>query len=133
MVSQLVAHFDLDNSSRIVNVGAGTGQVVVPLARRVRLGIAIEPEPDLLQLLRARQDLGDDILTVLGTDRDLPLVRQAAGDRRIDLITVANALHFMDLASVFADARELLRTGGGIAIISHGCPCGWQTRPGPER
>lgn len=122
VVSQLVAHSDLDKSSRIVDVGAGTGQVVVPLARRVGLGIAIEPEPDLLQLLRARQDLGDNILTVLGTDRDLPLVRQAAGDRRIDLITVANALHFMDPASVFADARELLRPGGGIAIISHGVP-----------
>lgn len=47
---------------------------------------------------------------------------QTAGDRRVDLITVANALHFMNPASVFADARELLRPGGGIAIISHGVP-----------
>lgn len=121
-VSQLVEHFGLNDESCVLDLGAGTGQVIAPLARRVGCGVALEPEPDLLRRLRARPDIGTNVLTVLGSDRDLPLLRRAIDDRRIDLLTVANALHFMDPASVFADARTLLRPGGGIAIVSHGLP-----------
>lgn len=121
MVSQLVTHFRLDQRSRVIDVGAGTGQVIVPLASRAGAGIAIEPEPDLLQRLRDRRGLGHNVLTVLGTDRDLPILA-AAGFGPVDLVTVANALHFMNPADVFANARPLLRPGGGIAIVSHGVP-----------
>ena len=121
-VSQLVEHFGLSDQSCVLDLGSGTGQVVVPLARRVGYGVALEPEPDLLRRLRVRPDLGTNVLAVLGSDRDLPLLRRVIGDRRIDLLTVANALHFMDAASVFDEARALLRPGGGIAIVSHGLP-----------
>lgn len=125
VVSQLVAHFDLNDQSCVLDLGAGTGQVVAPLARRVGLGVAVEPEPDLLRRLRARTDIGTNVLAVLGSDRDLPLLREVMGDRHdrhVHLLTMANALHFMDPASVFADARTLLRPGGGIAVVSHGLP-----------
>ena len=121
-VSQVVEHFDLSDQSCVLDLGAGTGQVVVPLARRVGCGVALEPEPDLLRRLQARPDIGANVLAVLGSDRDLPLLRRVIGDGRIDLLTVANALHFMDPASVLDQARTLLRPGGGIAIVSHGLP-----------
>jgi hypothetical protein len=56
----------------------------------VGAAVAIEPEPDLLKRLRDRPDLEGTMLTMLGTDRDLPILG-AAGCRPVDLITVANA------------------------------------------
>lgn len=122
VISALVEHFGLDQRSRAVDLGAGTGQLAVPLSRRVGTVIAVEPEPDMLARLRERHDRGPNLLTVLGSDRDLPLLGDTVGGRRIDLLAVANALHFMDPAAVFADAAALLRPGGGIAIVSHGWP-----------
>ncbi|NNC12292.1 class I SAM-dependent methyltransferase [Planctomonas sp. JC2975] len=122
VVADLVSHFGLDLASSVVDLGSGTGQAIAPLSRRVGVGIAIEPEPDMLRRLRERTDVGSNVLTILGSDHDLPLLRNVLGDRRVDLVTVANALHFMDPAAVFADALSVLRPGGGIAVISHGWP-----------
>jgi SAM-dependent methyltransferase len=121
-VIQIVDHFSLDERSVVVDLGAGTGQVAIPMARRVGAAVAVEPEPDLLGRLRARHDCPPNVLGVLGADRDLPLLHQVLGNTHVDLVTVANALHFMDPASVFAQARSMLRPGGGLAIVSHGLP-----------
>ena len=121
-VDQIVKHFSLDERSLVVDLGAGTGQVAIPIARHVGTAIAVEPEPDLLGWLRVRPDRSANVLCVLGADRDLPVLRGAVGDARVDLVTVANALHFMDPGSVFSRVRTMVRPGGGLAIVSHGLP-----------
>lgn len=121
-VTELAVHFGLDRESLVVDVGAGTGQATVPLARHGAAVLAIEPEPDLLRRLRTRTDLPANVVTVLGSDQDLALIGRLLGGRGTDLVTVVNALQFMETAEMFARARAVLRPGGGIAIASHGIP-----------
>jgi SAM-dependent methyltransferase len=124
VLDQLLIHLGLDPADRAIDLGAGTGQVAVPLAGRLAGVLALDPEPDILVQLRRRAE--DEQLTnlvcALAADADLPALARATGQAGFGLLTVANALHWMDPAVVFTAAKLLLRPGGGIAVITHGRP-----------
>ena len=123
VVRQLVEHFRLRAGDRVLDLGAGTGQLILPLARVVGAGIAMDPEPDMLSELRRRTAKeGVPVLCLLAGDADLGAVANLFGDGTFDLLATANALHWMDAELVFAHARQLLRPGGGLAVVTHGTP-----------
>jgi ubiquinone/menaquinone biosynthesis C-methylase UbiE len=76
VVDQLVDRLRLGPDATAVDVGAGSGQPAVPLARRVGTVPAIDPEPDMLTQLRQRSDAEGvpNLVCVLGTDRDLAVL-----------------------------------------------------------
>lgn len=77
----------------------------------------------LVQLRRrAEAEQLTNLVCVLAADSDLPALARATGQAGFGLLTVANALHWMDTAAVFTAALRLLRPGGGIAVITHGRP-----------
>jgi hypothetical protein len=45
--------------------------------------------------------------------------------RTLAAVTIANAIHLASAQDLFAAAREVLRPGGGIAVIANGTPL-WQ-------
>jgi ubiquinone/menaquinone biosynthesis C-methylase UbiE len=122
VVDQLVDRLRLGPDTTAVDVGTGTGQLAVPLARRVGTVLAIDPEPDMLALLRERSDDEgvQNLLCLLGTDRDLAVLAHAL--RPCALVAIANALHWMDAPAVLAAASRLLPPGGAVAIVTHGTP-----------
>jgi SAM-dependent methyltransferase len=124
VVDQLVDRLGLGPDATAVDVGTGTGQLAVPLARRVGTVLAIDPEPDMLALLRERiDDEGvQNLLCVLGTDRDLAVFVDVLRPGACALVTIANALHWMDAPTVFAACSRLLTPGGAVAIVTHGVP-----------
>ena len=107
-----------------IDVGSGTGQLAVPLARRLGAVLAVAPEPAMLALLRDRtQDDGvANLLCLLAADTDLGAVTTAVGGETCALVTVANALHWMDETALFDAAHRLLRPGGVLAVVTHGVP-----------
>lgn len=123
-VDQLVVRLALGPDTTAVDVGAGTGQLAVPLARRVGTVLAIDPEPDMLALLRQRSDDEGvpNVLCVLGTDGDLGVRAEVLRPGACGLVAIANALHWMDAPTVFAAAARLLPPGGAVAIVAHGTP-----------
>jgi trans-aconitate methyltransferase len=54
--------------------------------------------------------------------RAVPLLRRLLGERSVAVLTVAQALHWIDHRALFETARPLLRDGGGIAVITNGLP-----------
>lgn len=124
VLDELVAHLRLGEQDLALDLGAGTGQVAVPLAARLAGVLAVEPEPDMLVQLRRRaaEERVGNLVCVLAADTDLTALTRVTREAGFGLLTVANALHWMDAAEVFAAARRLLRPGGGIAVITHGRP-----------
>ena len=127
VINAVVDRLQLDANDKVVDLGCGTGLLTAPLARRVRTVVALDPEPAMLAEARRLVDpvTGSRILWVLGSDADLPTVAALGGAGGWGAVTIGQALHFMDYQTLFGRAREMLRPGGGLAIISNGIPL-WQ-------
>jgi ubiquinone/menaquinone biosynthesis C-methylase UbiE len=99
---------------RVLDIGAGTGHLALPLARRGLQVVAIEPARAMLD--RLQQSASDDGLTVRSfhaTAEALPLECPA-----IDLALIADALHFVDAELAAAQLRRVLVRRGVLAIVT---------------
>ncbi|WBB87619.1 class I SAM-dependent methyltransferase [Micromonospora sp. WMMC264] len=123
-VDALAAAFGLGPDDTVVDLGCGTGQLSIPLADRVGAVVGMDPEPDMLAIARrAALDRGTANATwVLGSDADVPALSRLLGEGSVGALTVAVAIHFMDCDALFEAARPLLRSGGGIAVVTNGEP-----------
>ncbi|MER6154157.1 class I SAM-dependent methyltransferase [Streptomyces sp. NPDC001868] len=116
--------FELSQDDVVLDVGCGTGQLALPFASRVRSVVGVDPEPDMLRLAReAAADQGIRNATwMLGADTDVPALGALLGERSLALAVIGQALHWMRHEELFRAVSPLLRSGGGIAVISNGTP-----------
>ena len=124
VIDALARAFELTSQDVIVDLGCGTGQLTLPMARRVRAVIGVDVEPDMLE--HARQGARDadvrNVMWMLGADIDVPALRGLLGDRSVGAVTIAQALHWMNHQDLFTAVVPLLRPGGGIAVVTNGTP-----------
>lgn len=96
----------------VLDAGAGTGEIARALAR---LGVRVDAlDPSVAMVERGRQCPGGDhpLLTwILGTAEDAPLAPLYG------LISTAASLHWMAWEIVMPRFRELLASGGVLAIV----------------
>lgn len=97
VIDILADAFMLGAEDLVVDLGCGTGQLALPVARWVRAVVGMDPEPDMLR--RARQAAHDaDVCNVswmLGADTDVPVLRDLFGEGSITAVTIGQALHWM--------------------------------------
>ena len=99
---------------RVADLGAGTGHLALPLAARGLDVTAIEPARLMLDRLSATAAArGLPIRAEHASAEATPL---AAGS--IDLVVVADALHFIDAQLVGEEIARVLRRGGALAIVT---------------
>ncbi|CAM3431449.1 class I SAM-dependent methyltransferase [Kibdelosporangium persicum] len=104
-----------------IDLGCGTGQLTIPLTDHTGAVIGMDIEPDMLA--HARAAAGERPITwLLGGDTHLPHLIPLLGPQSVSLITIGQALHWMDHDTLFRTAHPLLRTGGGVAVITNGTP-----------
>lgn len=123
-VDALQAAFGLHADDVVLDLGCGTGQLALPLARRVRAVIGMDPEPDMLRLAgeaAAREGIGN-ATWVLGADSDVPAVGALLGRRSLAMTAIGNALHWMQHDELFRALVPMFRPGGGIAVVANGTP-----------
>jgi ubiquinone/menaquinone biosynthesis C-methylase UbiE len=95
----------------VVDLGAGTGIVSGVLAGRGATVVAVEPSLAMLGALRvAHPALG----VTAGRAERLPL-----RSRAVDLITCAQAWHWVEPATSALECRRVLRPGGQLALWSN--------------
>ena len=93
----------------VVDLGAGTGKLtraLVSLGHRVT---AIEPLPEMLELLPAAAPGAG---AILGNAEVIPLPDEFA-----DLVTSAQAFHWFDHAVALPEIARVLRPGGRLAVV----------------
>jgi trans-aconitate methyltransferase len=117
----LTAAFGLKRDDVVLDLGCGTGQLTRVLAPRVGAVLGMDPEPAMLDQAR-KAGSPPNASWLLGADSDVGALTPALGSGRVAAVTVAQALHWMDYARLFAAVRPLLRPGGGVAVVTNGEP-----------
>jgi SAM-dependent methyltransferase len=91
----------------------GSGQATVPLAARFERVVATDAS--LEQLSKAPTTDNVSMAASLAETAPLP-------DHSVDLVTVAQAIHWFDLEAFFAEVRRVLVPGGVVAAWTYGLP-----------
>lgn len=95
----------------VVDLGAGTGIASAALAGRGTTVMAVEPSLAMLGALRSAHPA---VVVAAGRAESLPL-----RSRAVDLITCAQAWHWVEPASSALECRRVLRPGGHLALWSN--------------
>ena len=96
-----------------LDCGTGNGQAAVGLANHFQRVIATDPSEG--QISRATRHERIEYGVARAESSGLP-----AGS--VDLVTAAQALHWFDPSSFFAEAQRVLADGGAIAVWGYGDP-----------
>jgi SAM-dependent methyltransferase len=97
----------------VLDLGAGTGKLTTRLVERGLDVVAVDPIPDMLELLSASLP---ETRALLGTAEEIPLE-----DNSVDAVLVAQAWHWVDPARAIPEVARVLRPGGRLGLV-------WNTR-----
>jgi SAM-dependent methyltransferase len=115
-VDRLADLVGLEHNNTVIDVGCGTGQLAIPLARHAGEVIAIDPVPDMLAVGRQNALAAEltNITWILGDSSKLAsLVGPGA-----HVATFAASFHWTDRAEVARVLDTLLDDKGSIVIVN---------------
>jgi SAM-dependent methyltransferase len=90
---------------------AGSGQATIPLALHFRRVVATDASAAMLE--RAPRHPAIEYRVAPAESSGLP-------DDSVDLVTVAQAMHWLDLTSFYAEVGRVLLPGGVVAVWTYG-------------
>ena len=97
----------------MLDLGAGTGKLTTRLVERGLDVVAVDPIPEMLELL---SNSLPDTPALLGTAEEIPLP-----DDSVDAVLVAQAWHWFDPERAVKEVARVLRPGGRLGLV-------WNTR-----
>lgn len=104
-----VATFHLNETTRALDLGAGTGIFTRQLLPFVGTITAVDPSASMRQVL-ASSTPGVQVLE--GSDVAIPL-----DDESVEVVFVAQAFHWFDAPRALAEIRRVLTPNGGLGLI----------------
>jgi SAM-dependent methyltransferase len=96
-------------SKDVLDLGAGTGKLTTRLVERGLQVFAVDPIPEMLELLSSSLP---DTPALLGTAEEIPLP-----DDSVDTVLVAQAWHWFDLERAIKEVARVLRPGGRLGLL----------------
>ncbi|MGH7865018.1 MAG: class I SAM-dependent methyltransferase [Candidatus Binataceae bacterium] len=119
LLDRIARALRLDGRGMMLDLGCGTGQLAIPMARRFQHVVAVDPEVEMLIEGRAAAERAGatNVTWLEGNSTALP-----AGRGPFRLVTIGRALHWMDRERVLADLHQLVTDDGGIAVVNDDAP-----------
>jgi SAM-dependent methyltransferase len=103
----------LGPDARVLEIGCGTGQATLPLARLGCTVVAMDLSPNMAAVARRNLAHLPDVTVVAAAFEDWQ-----PSDETFDAVLSATAFHWLDPQVRMIKAAELLRPGGALGIIS---------------
>lgn len=94
---------------QVLDLGAGTGKLTTRLVERGLDVVAVDPIPDMLEVLR---NALPQTRALLGTAEEIPLP-----DNSVDAVLIAQAWHWVDPARAIPEVARVLRPGGRLGLV----------------
>ena len=114
LLDHILAAVPAERRDRAMDLGAGTGKSTRALIPHFREVIAVEPDPGMAA------KLAEEIPQA--TVRNATAEACVQTDASVDLVTIANALHWMEASPVFATVHNWLRLDGILAVYDRPLP-----------
>lgn len=114
LFEHILAVVPSNHRERAMDLGAGTGKATRALLPHFREVIAVEPDPGMAAKLK------EDIPAVIV--RNVTSEDSSQPPSTVDLVTIANALHWMDAPRVFANVHSWLRPRAIFAVFDRPLP-----------
>jgi ubiquinone/menaquinone biosynthesis C-methylase UbiE len=102
----------VDSNSFIADIGCGTGIFTQQLLSIGCLVVGIEPNVPMLEAAIANLESHDQFLAVEASGEDTGLA-----DRCVDLVTVAQAFHWLNPSEARQEFQRVLKPKGWVALI----------------
>ncbi|CAN3127600.1 class I SAM-dependent methyltransferase [Mycobacterium sp. smrl_JER01] len=93
----------------VLDLGAGTGKLTTRLVERGLDVVAVDPIPEMLELLSTSLP---ETPALLGTAEEIPLP-----DNSVDAVLVAQAWHWFDPVRAVKEVTRVLRPGGRLGLV----------------
>jgi len=107
--AEAVAWLVREDEAHVVDVGAGTGKLTRALASAGHEVVAVDPSPDMLEVLRKTVQ---GVETLVGTGERMPLPDESA-----DAVTFAQAWHWVEASKASEEVGRVLKPGGHLGLI----------------
>ncbi|MDP2918249.1 MAG: class I SAM-dependent methyltransferase [bacterium] len=111
----VVRYFGLNGKGRLLDLGCGTGQLIIPFAKHFEEVIGLDPEQEMLNEARKQIDKAN-IKNVKFVLRKAEEISNDLGIFR--LTTMGASFHWMEQKEVLQKIYELTELGGGVVIVS---------------
>jgi ubiquinone/menaquinone biosynthesis C-methylase UbiE len=127
---EFVADAEIPRGSRVAEIGCGSGWFTFALEKAVRprgIVYALDMQPAMLQILRAKREHWERILTLPCSENSFEL-----DDGEVDLVFHANTLHeCAEPEKHLREVNRVLKTDGRLVLIEWLWK-GEENHPGPD-
>jgi SAM-dependent methyltransferase len=112
VVDSVVQQASVRPGTRVLEIGCGTGQLTVPLARQGAELVAVELGANLARFARTNLRPYRNARVEVSAFEDWPLP-----DTRFDVVVSASAFHWIDPHIRFSKSARALKHGGSLTIV----------------
>jgi SAM-dependent methyltransferase len=116
LFSDLSILTNLTPASQILEIGCGTGQATLPLAKLVGKIVAIELGPSLASLAQANLSSFPNVSIHCSSFEDWPL--PLSEEDKFDVVLAATSWHWLDESVRVEKSADALKENGSLVVIS---------------